>query len=499
MIAQPHAKSVRNLLESAPPRLTTLLAKPWHYRRNGRYYLRLRTSARPFVTFTVSLRTTDRATAMEISQNIIKALAYFRLDKPEATWEELREQLVAIAEQCLMEAHCDGSIMATSEAYQALYAALKHATAKEVLTVDQHRALAVGKSILSAAHARLEGNSEALVKIIDTLNKEQVSDSATHASAFLSVGASQEPLNWTTLSDLYMAEHSINLKDSTRKSMLTNYKVIGVAFEAIGVTDLRTHTREDLTALREKLLDGRAESTVNNLIQKLTTVLTWAVNNDKLPKAYAAKLKITKGADSKREGFTRSQATALMEHTDTLPANSWERWALSLAAITGARVGEIAHLTKADIKQVDGFWCIDINEDGPGKSIKNKHSARLVPLVDAALGFNLAAFLQAVEAEALPSAHGITPMKASKVLNLRIQKALGTVAGGDQTLHSLRHHFAQAMKSAGVPVSFAQAVTGHSSGTITYDNYGSGIPIQKAYEAIKQGLVGDVQAQGSAQ
>lgn len=493
MTAKSNAQSGTSLLQIAPPKLTTVLAKPWHFRRHGRYYLRLRPRNQTLLAFTLSLRTTDRTTAMDTSQNIIKALAYFQLDKPEATWEELREQLVVIAEQCLHEAHCDGSIMATSEAYQALYAALKHATAKEVLTVDQHRALAVGKSILSAAHARLEGRSEHLVEIIDSLNKEMHVDSAGHTSVPLSVGAPKDPLSWTTLSDLYMTEHSINLKPETQRSMLTNFKVIGEAFTAIGVPDLRKHTREDLTALRAKLLEDRAASTVNNLIQKLTTVLNWAAANDKLTKVYTAKLKITKGADSKREGFTRPQVATLMEYTGTLPADSWERWALSLAVITGARVGEIAYLTKADIKQVDGLWCIDINENDPGKSIKNKHSARMVPLVDGAFGFDLAAFLQAVEDNALPSAHGINPVKASKVLNLRIQKALGTLAGGDQTLHSLRHHFASAMQAAGVPVAFAQAVTGHSSGTITYDGYGSGIPIQKAYEAIQQGLMGDAQ------
>lgn len=493
MTTQQHAKSVRNLLENAPPKLATQLAKPWHYRRNGRYYLRFRPKGRPFVTFTLSLRTTDRTTAMELSKDILRALAVFHLDKPQATWDELKAQLLVIAEECLSMAHGDDSLMAYSMIYDEVRSALAQGSAKASLNVDQQRALGVGQQILKAAQARLSGQPDELVGIIDKLNESKTINRHNLESQSLSVGPHKEPLSWDSLSDLYMAERGINLKDNTRKSMLTNFKVISEAFVAIGVPDLRKHTREDLTALRAKLLEGRAESTVNNLIQKLTTVLTWAVDNDKLAKAYASKLKITKDAESKREAFTRTQAITLMEYTGTLPADSWERWALSLAVITGARVGEIAYLTKADIKQVDGLWCIDINENDAGKSIKNKHSARMVPLVDGALGFDLAAFLQAVEANALPSVHGIAPWKASKVLNLRIQKALGTVAGGDQTLHSLRHHFASSMQAAGVPVAFAQAVTGHSSGTITYGTYGSGIPIQKAYEAIQQALMGAAQ------
>lgn len=229
---------------------------------------------------------------------------------------------------------------------------------------------------------------------------------------------------------------------------------------------------------------------MNNLIQKLTTVLNWAVSNDKLPKAYATKLKITKGADSKREAFTRDQVVILMDHTKSLPEASWERWALSLLVVTGARVGEVSQLTPTDIKQVEGLWCIDINEDEDGKSIKNKHSKRLVPLVDGALGFDLTAFLRAVGIGALPSTHGINPGKASKQLNLLLRDVLGESKGENQTLHSLRHHLSSAMQAAGVPVAFAQAVTGHASGTITYDTYGSSIPVQKVYEAIQKALMG---------
>lgn len=119
MTSQQTVVNVTNLLESAPPKFAIALAKPWHYRRNGRYYLRLRTLGRPFGTFTVSLRTSDRATAMEISHNIQRALAYFHLDKPEATWEELKARLLAITEECLAITHGnEGSDLTHSEIYR---------------------------------------------------------------------------------------------------------------------------------------------------------------------------------------------------------------------------------------------------------------------------------------------------------------------------------------------------------------------------------------------
>lgn len=489
MTSQCSAQSVTNLLESVPPKLATPLAKPWHYRRNGRYYLRLRTIGRPFGTFTVSLRTADRAKAMEISSNIQRALAYFHLDKPDATWEDLRERLIVIAEECRALAHGNvGFDLAHSEIYREMHAALIQMGKQGDLSLAQHRALSFGQGIMGAANARIEGRPAALVDIIDKLNQDKATDSQSGSHLSLSVSTPQEPLSWAKLSELYMVERSINLKEDSRKGAMTAHRSIGRAFEAIGLADLRGHTREDLIALRTKLLEDRQASTVNNLLSQLGAVLEWGVSTDKLAKHYADKLKITRGADSKREEFTRAQVVTLMTHADTLPETSWERWALSLLAITGARVGEISFLTKADIKQVDGLWCIDINEDADGKSIKTKHSKRLVPLVDGALGFDLSAFLQAVGAGALPSDNGVKRDKASKVLGQLIKQTLGDDLGEHRTLHSLRHHMAASMKAAGVELQYAQAVTGHASRTITYDTYGGGIPVQKKHDAIRKAL-----------
>ncbi|WP_314388477.1 tyrosine-type recombinase/integrase [Pseudomonas brenneri] len=45
------------------------------------------------------------------------------------------------------------------------------------------------------------------------------------------------------------------------------------------------------------------------------------------------------------------------------------------------------------------------------------------------------------------------------------------------TFHSLRHALASLMQVKGVPTVHAQAVMGHASGTITFDTYGSGVPV----------------------
>lgn len=41
-------------------------------------------------------------------------------------------------------------------------------------------------------------------------------------------------------------------------------------------------------------------------------------------------------------------------------------------------------------------------------------------------------------------------------------------------------------------VSLAQAAMGHASGTVTYDTYGSGVPLQRVYEAMQKAFSQEV-------
>lgn len=481
--------TVRSVLE-------VLLAKPWHYRRSGVYYLRVR-PLRSRGSCTLSLRSTDRPTAMTTSKQLLSTLRAFHLDNPDATWEELRDHLRSIAEDALATPteweKLDGMGLAYSDIREDLHTIACTAS----LTAPQAKAVEVGGRIMRAAERRLQGHPRRLADIIEELNRDEDSDRDRLTSVSLSVSPPQgnpapstieepKPLSWEGLSDSYMAEHSVNVKVSTLGALRTQHTVIGRAFEAVGVSDLSKHKREDLIAVRTNLLESREPSTVNNLLATLTTVLKWAEANDLIKKAYTAKLKLTKNTTSKREGFTESQVAKAMSHANGLPATSWQRWGLSLLAITGARVGEIAQLTKADIKQVDGCWCIDINEDGPGKSLKNRYSTRLVPLTDGALGFDLTAFLEAVKAGALPSDNGINAMNASRGLGALLKEALGEDREQNQTLHSLRHSMASRLQSKGTPVIYTQAILGHASGSISYDTYGNSVPVKALAEVLRE-------------
>ncbi|MGZ7460089.1 tyrosine-type recombinase/integrase [Pseudomonas sp. Ma2-10] len=485
----PVTSAVTNSAVSLRP--TTRLAKPYHYRRNGIYYLRLRETGSTTQATSVSLKTTDRKAAMDASRRLAETIRSFHLDHPEATWKELREHLLWMAEDLLSCVHDVHSLRDWGDLYEDVKTNLTEIAATMSLNVDQHEHVIKAKDMMAAAQVRLQGDSVPLVKIIRDLegNPEPTLKHVNGVSMPLSVKA--PALTFEALSALYLADRAQDQKASTLKETKICHRTLSAS---LGGLDLRSHSREDLVALRDRLSEGRMPSTVNKLIVKLSAVLTWAVENGHLTKTYDKKLKLTRGLESTRKAFSQAQVTKVMDYASNLPETLWKRWLLSLGGVTGGRLNEISQLTTSDIQTLEsGVTVIHINEVGEGKSIKNKRSERLVPLTDGAYGFDLAAFLRYVEACKLSGSEALAQIgykTAGEWANQQaIPAALGDTFTKGLTFHSLRHSLASLMQAKGVPTTYAQAVMGHASGTITFDTYGSGVPVEVIAEMLR-GLLG---------
>jgi len=436
----------------------------WHYRRSGIYYLRVRPRGCSARSITLSLRSTDRPTAMQFSKDILKTLAVFHLDRPEAAWKDLKGHIKGIAEEALTMGHSEDSRSLYMEVYEDMSNHLAEAASTGRLNVTQQRAVSMAGKVLRAAQERLEGRPEELVGIVEDL----ACSTPAALSQSLSVNASNEPLTFEFLSGLSTAERKGNVTTSSLNTIRSDCRTLS---GLLGDLDIRTHTRADMVALKAKVVEGRKPLTINKLLAQLSTVLDWATNNGYIERSFDKGLKIERGANSTRRPFSRDEVATIMDHANSLPADDWKRWALSLGVLTGARIGELYQLTKEDVKQVGGITIIDINKDENGdKTLKNDFSVRLVPLVDGAYGFSLSAFLEWVDGNQgrlfKQKAHSF-----NKPLNAALREPLGLESGGDQSFHSLRHSLAGLLKAAATPEVIAQAITGHSSGTITYDLY----------------------------
>lgn len=472
MTTNQHSRTGTNLLQTA-------LAKPYHYRRSGRYYLRLRPQGTATGFFTLSLRTTDKATAMTISKDILKILKAYHFDNPEATWDELRERLVDIAESSLTMAHGDSSLVAYEMIHDEHHEALREASAKMSLSLNQQRAVGKALEIIEASQERLNGRPGKLVEIVRELKEEFCGTSVAlrPSLSVLSTEASK-PLTFKAISELYIEERKDSIQASTMRDVKSSCEAVSAILSDL---DLKTHTREHMRNLKDKLLEDRKPSTVKKLLTRLSTVMDWAVHNGYLDKSFDKGLKPTKGADSSREAFSQDQVKALMAHTKTLPVDSWQRWALSLGVITGTRIEELRQLTKADVKKIPGtdgnsIWVIDINRND-GKTAKTKNALRVVPLTDGAYGFDLQAFLGFVE-KADSQLFKLGAGRFSAVLNGALRDVLGLKTDRTQTFHSLRHSLAGALKAVATQVEITEAILGHASGSISNDLYGAGSSVE---------------------
>jgi integrase len=477
------------------------LGSPWHYRRAGVYYLRLRPKGQTEPSTSLSLRTRNRQTAMTVSKLLQSTLGAFQLDNPNATWEQLAEHLKDIAENILATHTHRDNLEDMASLYSEWRSDLGEIAITAALTTPQAKAAVMGGRIMQAAERRLAGEPMELVGIIEELTQE-CSTSVPLACSSLSVGApsaipgetTSEHLTFRALADLYIAERAGNVAEGTIKSIRTDCNILSAA---LGGLNMKTHTRTDMIAVKAKVMEGRKDLTVNKVLTRLTTICTWAKNSGYLDKTYEKGLKLS-NAESDREAFSPNQIEALMAHANSMPTSDWQRWALSLGVITGARIGELYQLTKRDIRQAGTTWVMDVNNEGE-KTLKNKHSVRSVPLTDGAFGFDLKAFLAWVD-ESQGRLFTAKHHYFNKPLNDLIRTILGLESGSTQTFHSLRHNLAGSLRAVETPAATAQDILGHSSGSISYDLYGAGssVAVERMAGALKMAL-GVVLVEGAAQ
>ncbi|HBL7585207.1 TPA: site-specific integrase [Escherichia coli] len=495
---------------SPDTRLTqiNLLATPQLVRRaNGRYTIRFRLKGQTIPFLSVSTRSTDRRVATMRQRELAATAKTFMLDRPEVSLQELTEHLRSMAEQFLTDASDDywnGLEVATLVDEKSN---LKELAATQALSLDQQKGIRLALEVLTAAQQRVDtGDTSGLIKLIDDNN---LTDDSTigDSTSILNNEQGDRPAVFTqerqssvvfsSLVSSLLAEKVQTLKTSSYKDLSSSLNTVSRFLPE----DMDLMSRSGWLAVRDSMLASEVRpSTINKLLTKAKMCLDYGLMNGQLEgRNPIERMKLTKDIDSKRRAFTDEELERLLvrveseyqftRHTAHTTSEA-RRWASLVSVVTGARSAEVCHLTKRDIVTLDnGLVCIDINEDGDGKSVKNKHSVRLVPLTDGACGLDLKSFLEWVDMQPDEGPlFGMTPSAYSSWFNSRVlTEALGD--SQDVSLHSLRHWLATRMKERGVNLVDAQGILGHSSQSITYDLYGKGHAVQRLAEVLKTALL----------
>lgn len=151
------------------------------------------------------------------------------------------------------------------------------------------------------------------------------------------------------------------------------------------------------------------------------------------------------------------------------------KWLPLLALFTGARLEELGTLLLTDVRDERGVPFLAITDDGEGKSLKNAHSRRHVPLHPRLIEIG---FLDYVAAQRRTANPRLFPLLGSNVNEATAsfskwwgRYARELVPDKRKTFHSFRHSFKRALRDAGVDETLRDAVMGHATTTVA-ETYG---------------------------
>jgi len=420
----------------------------------------------------------------------------FLLDNSQVTSKELNEHLKSMALTFLTDKV--GDFWSGLEVDHIEDASVNlRSLAKESMTVDQQAHIVKALEVLQAARSRAHnGDTQPLLSVLASLdgdndkgvnNADAPTRNLRDDQAVTFGESKQEPLSFEALSEMYIEEHTVNLKAASVRDIQSAHKALKLF---TGSIDWRTHTRAEVSAMRDSMRDsGRyADATVNKMMAKLCAVMNWAYQNGHIPHDYTKGLKV-KGVRSARRAYTEDELSKVVDRVKAEREPHKRLFGLA-AVVTGARAGELTQLTKADVITEAGHLCIDINDNGD-KTIKTAASARLVPLIDGAYGFSLEEFREWVKA--LPSedslVFGMSRDTASQWFNREVLPQALPNRTGDLVLHSLRHTLATLCKQAGIAESTAGDILGHTGQGITFGLYGKAKSIDQMATALAKALM----------
>ena len=172
-------------------------------------------------------------------------------------------------------------------------------------------------------------------------------------------------------------------------------------------------------------------------------------------------------------------------------------WVPLIALFTGARLGEICQLTTDDVKNIDGVWCFDINDDGDdGKLIKASGSKRVVPIHSSLIELGLIDYRNAVAKHSfinlfpkeIRSGNGRFSAIQKRLTHHFSKLNFDSKEKESKVFHSFRHLVRTRLVELDVSEGLIDAIVGHSSGdrSIGSKHYTHTQLIQQKNEAISK-------------
>jgi len=177
------------------------------------------------------------------------------------------------------------------------------------------------------------------------------------------------------------------------------------------------------------------------------------------------------------------------EHeSGSVSIRDWRYWIPLIGLYSGARLGEIAQLLIADVRDIHGTWIFHITREGSDKkSVKTAGSERVIPVHSELVKLGFLHYHTAMKAlghqhlfpEIEPDGRGFISGRPSAFFN-KYFAAIGVKQDKSVNFHSFRHGMIDAFRRAGYLDEQFGMLLGHTKATTT-----------GRYGIIPQGILAD--------
>ena len=241
--------------------------------------------------------------------------------------------------------------------------------------------------------------------------------------------------------------------------------------------------------------------TINKYLQTYGTMFGWAKRNGLVGNNVFEGLHIRLGKKQSRIariGFSDTQLqtilSELLSNTSGLVQLDYQKWGPLIALYSGARLNEIAQIHLTDIRQQDGMWCFDLNDDDETKKLKTDASRRLVPIHSRLIELGLLDHVQKLRTE---NAKKLFPgfqydakngwgRSLGRWFNDRFLVKIGLKDKG-VSFHVFRHTVVTRLLQAGIEQPLVQTIVGHEREGVTQRNYfATGYTLSQRRDAVER-------------
>lgn len=287
-----------------------------------------------------------------------------------------------------------------------------------------------------------------------------------------------EPITLGTLLERWLVYHA----DKKAKNTLKRYKASLRALAAYtGERDVRSLTGDDLHAWAENRRDkdGVSPQAVNkNDLVAASSMFKWAMDRSggrvmTANPAAGVRLDEPKTVVKRERTFRPNEIKAIlgaalkvMPHPKDLSISNAARWCPWIAAYSGARIGELCHLTGNDIWEEEGILVMHLLKTKTGMP-------RKIPIHLHLIEQGFMEFVRTCgskplfydEARHREGAETSPAEIRAQQLALWVRDAAGLKDRDVDPQHGWRHTFKTKALEVGIPERISDAITGHSSGS----------------------------------